>query len=95
MERKTVKVYEMYNTITTWYTLQNIKDDHNNMVFNQGCEEVALPLGYKLGYAGDNEAYIFHNGYTYNIHKGKTGYLLYPSVTTLKEAYDNKQIVYI
>ena len=54
-----------------------------------------LPDGYELSRNNDGIPYIYHNGYAFNITKGKTGYMLYPAVGTLQDAFDNNRVVYI
>lgn len=90
-----IKVYERMDGLKTWYVLEELKEDNTKGIYNVGNEEVELPDGYELSRNNDGIPYIYHNGYAFNITKGKTGYMLYPAVGTLQDAFDNNRVVYI
>ena len=90
-----VKVWEITNGDSKWYLLYDKKDDYQNGIYNNGYEEVKLPDGYELAESQCGVPYIYKNGFAYNIHKGKTGYMLYPAMLTPHEAHEQKRIIYI
>ena len=96
-ENNIIKVYEMLNTSTgsKWYELYDRKDDYQNNIFNNGFEKVKLPDGYKLNESEFSKLYIYKNGFAYAIHKDETGYMLYPAILSMHEAYEQKRIIYI
>ena len=90
-----VKVWEITCGNSKCYKLYDKKDDYQFGIYNNGYEEVKLPDGYELAESQCGIPYIYKNGFAYNIHKGKTGYMLYPAVLTVHEDYKQKKIVYI
>ena len=90
-----IKVWEITNGNGKWYLLYNKKNDYQNGIYNNGHEEVELPDGYQLAESQSGGPYIYKNGFAYNIHKDKKGYMLFPAVLTVHEAYEQKKIVYI
>lgn len=91
----TVKVWEITDGNSKWYLLYDKKDDYQNGIYNNGFEEVELPDGCVLLESPSGRPYIYKNGFAYDIHKGKKGYMLYPAQLTVHEAYDLKMIRYI
>ena len=90
-----VKVWEITDGDSKWYSLYDKKNDYQNSIYNNGCEEVTLPEWFEIGESESGIPYIYKNGFAYNIHKGKTGYMLYPAVLTPHEAHEQKRIIYI
>jgi hypothetical protein len=92
-----IKVWEMVDTNNDmkWYELYDRQNDYQNSIYNNGYEEINLPEGYELTESESGKLYIYKNGFAYSIHKGKTGYMLYPAILTIHEAYEQKRIVYI
>jgi hypothetical protein len=90
-----IKVWEITNGDAKWYLLYDKENDYRHSIYNNGYDEVFLPKGYELKESQLGEPYIYKNGCAYNIHKGKTGYMLYPAILTVSEAYERKRIIYI
>jgi hypothetical protein len=90
-----VKVWEITDGNSKWYLLYDKKDDYQNGIYNNSYEEVELPEGYELKESQSSELYIYKNGFAYDIHKGKKGYMLFPASLTVHEAYEQKMIRYI
>jgi len=90
-----VKVWEITDGNNKWYLLYNKKDDYQNGIYNNGYDEVELPEGYELGESPSGRPFLYKNGFAYDIHKGKNGYMLYPASLTIPEAYERKMIRYI
>ena len=90
-----VKVWEITNGDSKWYLLYDKKDDYQNGIYNNGFDEVEIPDGYELGESPSGRPFIYKNGFAYDIHKGKKGYMLFPASLTVHEAYERKMIRYI
>ena len=92
-----IKVWEMVDTNNDmkWYELYDRPNDYQNGIYNNGYDEVTLPEGFEIGESESGIPYIYKNGFAYNIHKGKTGYMLYPAMLTPHEAHEQNQIIYI
>ncbi len=90
-----VKVWEITDGNSKWYLLYDKKNDYQNNIYNNGCEEVTLPEGFKIGESESGMPYIYKNDFAYDIHKDKKGYMLYPAQLTVHEAYKRKAIKYI
>ena len=90
-----VKVWEITNGDSKWYELYDRPNDYQNNIYNNGYDEVTLPEGFEIGESESGIPYIYKNGFAYNIHKDKTGYMLYPAMLTVHEAYEQKRIIYI
>ncbi len=91
----TIKVWEITDGYSKWYSLYYRPNDFQVNIFNDGYEEVTLPEGYKLDQTEWGKPYIYKNGFAYIIDKSRTGYILYPATVTIKEAYEQKRIIYI
>ena len=90
-----VKVWEITDSNNKWYLLYDKKDDYQNGIYNNGFDEVELPDDYELAESESGRPFLYKNGFAYNIHKDKKGYMLYPASLTVHEAYKRKAIKYI
>lgn len=90
-----VKVWEITDGSSKWYLLYDKKDDYQNGICNNGYDEVELPAGYVSLESPSGRPRIYKDGITYDIHKGKKGYMLYPAVLTFLEACDLDMVIYI
>jgi len=90
-----VKVWEITDGNSKWYLLYDKKNDYQNGIYNNGYDEVALPEEFEIGESESGIPYIYKNGFAYNIHKDKKGYMLFPASLTVHEAYEQKMIKYI
>lgn len=90
-----IKVWEITDGSGKWYLLYDKKDDYQNGIYNNGYEDIELPDGYKLAESQSGRLYIYKNGFAYDIHKDKKGYMLFPASLTVHEAYERQMIRYI
>ena len=90
-----VKVWEITDGNNKWYLLYDKKNDYQNGIYNNGHKEVELPDGYQLAESQSGGPYIYKNGFAYNIHKDKKGYMLFPALLTVYEAYERKKFMYL
>ena len=88
-----IKAYERVTQIGSYFLFEEFQDDHNNMVFKGKTLEVELPTGFELLKNEDEQPHIYKNGYAYKFAQHKNGYLIYPAISTLHDAIENKRII--